>query len=879
VLCDSALHQRGICEVVETDAEAEADSVHLQWGKARDLLWHRILEGSCIGGCHPVFSALCRKTELVQCLQKHNAQQAEGGTSCLTPLSLVIDLDDSDSESDDGELGCGLRGCKANWRERVSTLLTDFAHDAELWVLKESDSNRGENLFIIHGGVAGVQQVEAILQAKRGCWLLQQYVKDLLLLDGRKCHLRVHAVAIGDSEVAVHRHSLVLPASLPFTTDGDSLTNLLIHATNVYQQKAGGGTANGSVTLAQAAEIWSKQGCTSGLRGDAGGEALPLAAEELLERLEASIHEAVATIFLSAAQAPLGFFPLANCFQLFGIDFLVDSQLRLHVLEVNSDPSLSIFGEHLRPQAAELLADVLDVGLGMAHRMLAETSSASPAGCNLMERGRGSPRLCRVLELPPRFKASSGRGIVRRLLLRLGLLSAQPRQARSKVDPGSGDGLPECPLAAVSPSALGASAACAALQGALGWSVTDDARQPLAQLQWAAHKEIRWERVMDKSLAASCFYSRKVLASRAMVARLYITISAHLANAAAGEALWNGSRHPMPLTLSVKPGTSREDWEARVHEALRGSPGAPRAEDRWHCRPASSPCWIHAAVPRDGGDDRPREPVSWESALERAFGCSAAGVDRSGTWLLQRAVPLPLRCRGAPLLVRAHLLVAGVCVGLLHRQLHAIPPAGRSGERQMTPLPMALGACLAETPDPPARHPLEQSIWQSVAQAAECVLSSACGNPQLSGFLPTENCFELFSLRFAVAADGVAWLLGCETAMTEAESPAAPHTGGAGPHEASHDGAAHGLLEAPLVEDVLRAAIPLLHLQRTICASLSSNPHGNARPESCSHADVPDELESALMQRGGDTGHATPSGCDGAREVASFVEIFRSGQK
>lgn len=80
-------------------------------------------------------------------------------------------------------------------------MLTDFAHDAELWVLKvhctrgqglccwlclhrigldgaslcwpdahiksrhvamtlqESDSNRGENLFIIHGGVAGVQQV------------------------------------------------------------------------------------------------------------------------------------------------------------------------------------------------------------------------------------------------------------------------------------------------------------------------------------------------------------------------------------------------------------------------------------------------------------------------------------------------------------------------------------------------------------------------------------------------------------------------------------------------------------------------------------------------------------------------------------------------
>lgn len=60
--------------------------------------------------------------------------------------------------------------------------------------------------------------------------VLQEYVKDLLLLQGHKCHIRVHVLVTGAVEVSIAEQCLVLPAVAAF--DAAAGDDLLIHATN-----------------------------------------------------------------------------------------------------------------------------------------------------------------------------------------------------------------------------------------------------------------------------------------------------------------------------------------------------------------------------------------------------------------------------------------------------------------------------------------------------------------------------------------------------------------------------------------------------------------------------------------------------------------------
>lgn len=117
----------------------------------------------------------------------------------------------------------------------------------------------------------------------------------------------------------------------------------------------------------------------------------------------------VADLFTATVAYPLGIFPLHNTFDLFGLDFLVDTAGKLWLLEVNSDPSLSIFEERLRDACAAMLDDAVELVTSYVAGVRTQPtvgdceSPCEPYGSSIVGDWH------RVLVVPPRWSPEDGR--------------------------------------------------------------------------------------------------------------------------------------------------------------------------------------------------------------------------------------------------------------------------------------------------------------------------------------------------------------------------------------------------------------------------------------------------------------------------------------
>lgn len=66
-------------------------------------------------------------------------------------------------------------------------------------------------------------------------------------------------------------------------------------------------------------------------------------AAELAALLFGRIKAILGEVFSATKISPTSFFPLVNCFELFGCDFVIDAELNVFLLEINSDPSMSLY--------------------------------------------------------------------------------------------------------------------------------------------------------------------------------------------------------------------------------------------------------------------------------------------------------------------------------------------------------------------------------------------------------------------------------------------------------------------------------------------------------------------------------------------------------
>lgn len=176
-------------------------------------------------------------------------------------------------------------------------------------------------------------------------FVAQTYIHPPLLVHNRKFHIRTYVLSVGGLKVYVYKHMLALFAARDYVPPWEESADLSGHLTNTCLQT---GEREGSVQL-----FW-----------ELGEELKEKGGSEALEGVWGKIKGIVGEVWEAAARGMrVHFQTLPNAFEIFGVDFLVDAEMGVFLLEVNSYPDFKQTGVELGRVIDGLFEGAVEVGI------------------------------------------------------------------------------------------------------------------------------------------------------------------------------------------------------------------------------------------------------------------------------------------------------------------------------------------------------------------------------------------------------------------------------------------------------------------------------------------------------------------------------------
>ena len=325
------------------------EAVLLQYGDYEQLDMDRLLRDNrrYFANSYIYRKALIRKHYLAHTITHYIAKHPESILSKAFLESYTIDLDYAEFLDD---------ALDENWELRQELECGD-----RWWIVKPSMSDKGQGIRVFRtiddlqnifnsfddeaeeegDGEKNEHDTEFINDTKVVIsqlrhFIVQRYLENPLLLPsmgGRKFHIRCYITCKGDLEVFVYNRMLALFAPTKFEAldsekyDPINLNQLQSHLTNTCLQKTD------EIKGLSVTEFGKLQDISSDKR----------------DKIIKQIHEITHDLFLAAATVNrINFQPLPNAFETYGVDFLVDSEYNVKILEVNAYPDFKQTGSDLK---------------------------------------------------------------------------------------------------------------------------------------------------------------------------------------------------------------------------------------------------------------------------------------------------------------------------------------------------------------------------------------------------------------------------------------------------------------------------------------------------------------------------------------------------
>ncbi|KAK0824853.1 hypothetical protein LTR73_007406 [Friedmanniomyces endolithicus] len=384
------------------------DSKYLQWRQYEDIDFERLLAKprTCLANSYVIRKALIRKHYLADVVAHWVAKWPGSVLERCVKGGVEFEVDYAEFLDEALVEGWEL---KESWARNEGL----EGREREWWILKPGMSERGEGVRLFsseeelraifeewdplsdddaedeaedeesaaHSGDENhvpKSQPQPLLSSPNGKpngiitsqlrhFIAQPYIHPPLLLPAphplatRKFHLRTYVLASGALQVYVYRRILALFAAETYQapTVGNS-AELGRHLTNTCLQDSG--EREGSVR-----EFWGLPDTIPSLSPNPqdGSEGEGEAGQtDWREHVFSEICAITSATFEAAARVSSTHFQvLPNSFEIFGVDFLVDGEGGVWLLEVNAFPDFGQTGEELRGVVRGLVEGVVEVGV------------------------------------------------------------------------------------------------------------------------------------------------------------------------------------------------------------------------------------------------------------------------------------------------------------------------------------------------------------------------------------------------------------------------------------------------------------------------------------------------------------------------------------
>ena len=217
------------------------------------------------------------------------------------------------------------------------------------WIRKPAALSRGRGVALVERNADVTPEPD---------WVVQEYFRAPHLLDGHKYTLRLYVVmaSLAPLRVWLHRDGFAKRASRPFSTEPGSRADRFAHLTNpdVLGADTSMPKSAGNLTL----DAYRQRLASEGV--DVNG---------LWRRIRAVVAGAVLAACGPMRQvAKAAEVSTDGCFELLGVDVLVDAHLQPHLIECNLGPSLAVEADASTPASQDeravkerVVADLLHV--------------------------------------------------------------------------------------------------------------------------------------------------------------------------------------------------------------------------------------------------------------------------------------------------------------------------------------------------------------------------------------------------------------------------------------------------------------------------------------------------------------------------------------